>query len=165
MDEGAFGNDGWYCQGNPIILLIEVYSRWHHYCPRANQGLKFGVPNENLPPVIETERLRLRPHQTKDFADCVAMWSDPAITRYTIGNPSPSSLVHLNQSAPYKSEPHSSPPRAKAPSAVTRRNVTRASFGSGENRRTAEILPRICNRHAPNLGNRFPHDVAMTGCR
>jgi RimJ/RimL family protein N-acetyltransferase len=41
------------------------------------------------PPIIETERLRLRPHQVSDFADCVAMWSDPAITRYTIGEPSP----------------------------------------------------------------------------
>jgi RimJ/RimL family protein N-acetyltransferase len=42
-----------------------------------------------LPPVIETERLRLRAHQTDDFADCVLMWSDPAIARYTIGTPSP----------------------------------------------------------------------------
>jgi RimJ/RimL family protein N-acetyltransferase len=47
------------------------------------------VPHENLPPVIETERLRLRPHEVNDFADCVAMWSDPAITRHTIGSPSP----------------------------------------------------------------------------
>jgi RimJ/RimL family protein N-acetyltransferase len=47
------------------------------------------VPNENLAPVIETERLRLRPHEVDDFADCVAMWSDPEITRYTIGSPAP----------------------------------------------------------------------------
>ena len=47
------------------------------------------MSNENLPPVIETDRLRLRPHQVDDFADCVAMWSDPAVTRYTIGDPSP----------------------------------------------------------------------------
>jgi RimJ/RimL family protein N-acetyltransferase len=39
-------------------------------------------------PVIETERLRLRPHHVDDLADCVAMWSDPAVIRYTIGNPS-----------------------------------------------------------------------------
>jgi RimJ/RimL family protein N-acetyltransferase len=42
-----------------------------------------------VPPVIETERLRLRPHQADDLADCVAMWSDPAVVRYTIGDPSP----------------------------------------------------------------------------
>ncbi len=39
-------------------------------------------------PVLETERLRLRPHQLEDFPECVAMWTDPAITRYTIGSPS-----------------------------------------------------------------------------
>jgi RimJ/RimL family protein N-acetyltransferase len=39
-------------------------------------------------PVIETERLVLRPHLLTDFAACVAMWSDPRITRYTIGEPS-----------------------------------------------------------------------------
>jgi len=40
-------------------------------------------------PVIETERLRLRAHQSDDLADCVAMWSEPAVVRYTIGEPSP----------------------------------------------------------------------------
>jgi RimJ/RimL family protein N-acetyltransferase len=39
-------------------------------------------------PVLETERLRLRAHQFSDFAHCVAMWSDPAIARHTIGDPS-----------------------------------------------------------------------------
>jgi len=33
-------------------------------------------------PVIETERLRLRHHRIEDFADCSAMWADPAVTRY-----------------------------------------------------------------------------------
>lgn len=41
-----------------------------------------------LAPVIETERLRLRPHQAEDWPDCVAMWTDPIVTRYTIGAPS-----------------------------------------------------------------------------
>jgi RimJ/RimL family protein N-acetyltransferase len=40
-------------------------------------------------PVIETERLRLRGHDAADFSDCVALWSDPQIVRYTIGEPSP----------------------------------------------------------------------------
>src|SRR6202034_1051337 len=43
-----------------------------------------------IAPVIETERLRLRHHQSDDLADGVAMWSDPAVVRYTIGDPSPS---------------------------------------------------------------------------
>jgi RimJ/RimL family protein N-acetyltransferase len=40
-------------------------------------------------PTIETERLRLRAHGVDDFADCVAMWSEPDVVRYTIGEPSP----------------------------------------------------------------------------
>ena len=40
-------------------------------------------------PIIETERLRLHGHGIDDYADCVAMWSDPNVVRYTIGDPSP----------------------------------------------------------------------------
>jgi len=36
-------------------------------------------------PVLETERLILRPHSVDDFAACVAMWRDPQVVRYTIG--------------------------------------------------------------------------------
>lgn len=39
-------------------------------------------------PVIETARLRLRGHRPNDLADCVAMWSDPTVTRYIGGKPS-----------------------------------------------------------------------------
>jgi len=39
-------------------------------------------------PVIETERLRMRGHRVDDFADCVAMWSDPIVTRFIGGKPS-----------------------------------------------------------------------------
>ena len=39
-------------------------------------------------PVIETARLRLRAHRRSDFAACVAMWRDPAVTRYIGGKPS-----------------------------------------------------------------------------
>jgi RimJ/RimL family protein N-acetyltransferase len=45
--------------------------------------------SSTIAPVIETERLRLRPHQSDDLADCAAMWSDPAVVRYTIGSPAP----------------------------------------------------------------------------
>lgn len=36
-------------------------------------------------PVLETERLILRGHQRSDLKDCVALWSDPAVTRYIGG--------------------------------------------------------------------------------
>jgi hypothetical protein len=39
-------------------------------------------------PTLHTERLRLRHHLLGDVMDCVAMWSDPDIARYTIGEPS-----------------------------------------------------------------------------
>lgn len=38
-------------------------------------------------PVLRTERLVLRAHALSDFADCLAMWSDPAVTRYIGGRP------------------------------------------------------------------------------
>jgi RimJ/RimL family protein N-acetyltransferase len=45
--------------------------------------------HHTIAPVIETERLRLRPHESDDLAECVAMWSDPVVVRYTTGEPSP----------------------------------------------------------------------------
>jgi len=39
-------------------------------------------------PVLETARLRLRPHGLADFAGCAAMWADPAVVRYIGGVPS-----------------------------------------------------------------------------
>jgi RimJ/RimL family protein N-acetyltransferase len=38
-------------------------------------------------PVIETERLRLRGHRPEDFAESVALWSDPNVTRFIGGKP------------------------------------------------------------------------------
>jgi RimJ/RimL family protein N-acetyltransferase len=38
-------------------------------------------------PILETERLRLRPHRLEDFSDCLAMWGDPEITRFIGGKP------------------------------------------------------------------------------
>jgi len=38
-------------------------------------------------PVLETERLRLRGHRVEDFADCLALWSDPVVTRFIGGKP------------------------------------------------------------------------------
>jgi RimJ/RimL family protein N-acetyltransferase len=40
-------------------------------------------------PLLETERLLLRSHQAEDFPDCVAMWQDPEVVKYTIGTESP----------------------------------------------------------------------------
>ena len=39
-------------------------------------------------PVIDTPRLRLRPHRAADLSDCLAMWSDSAVVRYIGGKPS-----------------------------------------------------------------------------
>ena len=47
------------------------------------------LPGNCIAPLIETERLRLRAHRSDDLADCVAMWSDPIVVRYTIGDPAP----------------------------------------------------------------------------
>ena len=40
-----------------------------------------------MPPVIETERLRLRCHAPADLDVCAAMWGDPAVTRFIGGRP------------------------------------------------------------------------------
>ena len=39
-------------------------------------------------PVIETERLILRGHHMEDFADSLALWTDPEVTRFIGGKPS-----------------------------------------------------------------------------
>lgn len=39
-------------------------------------------------PVIETERLRLRGHEMRDFEASVAMWADPEVRRFIGGSPS-----------------------------------------------------------------------------
>jgi len=39
-------------------------------------------------PTLETERLVLRAHGLDDFEDCLALWTDPAVTRFTTGKPS-----------------------------------------------------------------------------
>lgn len=39
-------------------------------------------------PVIETERLRLRGHELRDFEAFAAMWGDPNVTRFIGGKPS-----------------------------------------------------------------------------
>lgn len=39
-------------------------------------------------PDIETARLRLRAHRLDDLDDAIAMWSDPAVTRFIGGKPS-----------------------------------------------------------------------------
>jgi RimJ/RimL family protein N-acetyltransferase len=38
-------------------------------------------------PVLATERLVLRGHRSADFEHCLAMWSDPVVTRYIGGRP------------------------------------------------------------------------------
>ncbi|GHF56974.1 RimJ/RimL family protein N-acetyltransferase [Deinococcus metalli] len=36
-------------------------------------------------PTLTTPRLTLRPHRMDDLSDCVALWQDPVVTRYTTG--------------------------------------------------------------------------------
>jgi RimJ/RimL family protein N-acetyltransferase len=38
-------------------------------------------------PAIDTERLAMRGHTLDDYADCVALWSDPRVVRYIGGRP------------------------------------------------------------------------------
>src|SRR5262245_45329356 len=39
-------------------------------------------------PVLDTERLTLTGHRVEDLDDCVALWSDPQVTRHIGGKPS-----------------------------------------------------------------------------
>lgn len=39
-------------------------------------------------PVIETERLRLRGHELRDFDAAAAMWAEPGVVRFISGKPS-----------------------------------------------------------------------------
>lgn len=41
-----------------------------------------------MTPVIETERLRLRGHELRDFDNSAAMWADETVTRFIGGKPS-----------------------------------------------------------------------------
>ncbi len=44
-------------------------------------------------PTLETERLVLRGHAVSDFAQCLALWSDPEVVRYIGGKPSTPEMV------------------------------------------------------------------------
>ena len=39
-------------------------------------------------PVLETDRLILRPHELRDFDDLAQMWAEPDVVRYISGEPS-----------------------------------------------------------------------------
>jgi RimJ/RimL family protein N-acetyltransferase len=38
-------------------------------------------------PALDTERLTLRGHRLEDYEECVALWSDPEVTRHIGGRP------------------------------------------------------------------------------
>jgi RimJ/RimL family protein N-acetyltransferase len=40
-----------------------------------------------VPPTLYTDRLILKAHSENDLDDCVQLWSDPVVTRYTSGTP------------------------------------------------------------------------------
>jgi RimJ/RimL family protein N-acetyltransferase len=45
------------------------------------------APSTRSAPALETERLILAGHTIDDYADCAAMWADPAVTRHIGGKP------------------------------------------------------------------------------
>ena len=49
--------------------------------------IPISIHQEPEVPVIETKRLRLRGHRPEDLPDSAAIWSDPAVTRFTTGKP------------------------------------------------------------------------------
>jgi len=49
--------------------------------------VSFGQAFKSIP-VVETPRLRLREHRYDDLSDCVAMWSDPSVTKFIGGRAS-----------------------------------------------------------------------------
>lgn len=46
-------------------------------------------PDFSRAPLIETERLVLRAHETSDFERCAALWGSAAVTRFIGGSPRP----------------------------------------------------------------------------
>jgi len=45
-------------------------------------------PSSDLVPTVETDRLILRGHRLEDFADSLALWTDPESVRFISGKPS-----------------------------------------------------------------------------
>jgi RimJ/RimL family protein N-acetyltransferase len=57
---------------------------------KGGAGQNAAVPDRRSPvavPPLDTERLTLRGHRPEDFAECLAMWADPQVTRYIGGRP------------------------------------------------------------------------------
>lgn len=46
-----------------------------------------GMTTSNSLPVLETRRTILRPHSIDDLDDCIALWSDPEVTRFISSKP------------------------------------------------------------------------------
>jgi RimJ/RimL family protein N-acetyltransferase len=49
--------------------------------------MSISIPSRETVAELDTERLVLRRHTIADFADCLAMWSDPGVTRFIGGKP------------------------------------------------------------------------------
>ena len=45
------------------------------------------MPGIDIAPVLETPRLRLRPHRREDFDESAAMWADETVVRHITGRP------------------------------------------------------------------------------
>ena len=53
----------------------------------ARQPMPDSLLSDRDVPVLETERLKLRPHRADDLAHCAALWADPAVVRHISGRP------------------------------------------------------------------------------
>lgn len=58
---------------------------WNVYLAQTER--EWLPPRQKQAPSLHTERLALRAHRIEDFAHCKALWSDPVVTRYTVGVP------------------------------------------------------------------------------
>lgn len=65
-------------ESKPIVPTSQA-----HFTTAAISGAISGAI-----PALDTARLELRGHRREDFAECIALWTDPLVTRFITGRPS-----------------------------------------------------------------------------
>lgn len=66
----------------------DAVPEWFSGCNVCDVPIETRLTAHREAPTLHTERLRLRCHALVDLSHCVAMWSDPGVSRHTIGEPS-----------------------------------------------------------------------------
>lgn len=74
-------------EGNSQICVQMSYEYTTTDEDRSRQSTLVLMSDSQSIPVIETARLKLRPHVAGDFDACAALWGDPLVTRYITGKP------------------------------------------------------------------------------